>query len=516
MKHSVVLFRSAVKAFLLIGFMALSLGASAQVKLSVQGLLKKGDGTSQPDGNVNMKFNFYKASDNSFVASITATNVPVSGGVYSALLDVSTSNPSNALTFSTEYVVGLQVDGGTEMTPRINLTAAPYALALNGVSNVFPTLGTVKVDAIDVAGAAKVVGTTNTGNLFVNGFAHSSEGFYWHNNGTGQVSGMGVGNNNVALYANGTKVLESNNTLMTIPTTLQVSGNESVTGTFSAGSVFSESSVIAKGKSNNGGFTFQDDPGYDTGLFSNGSGECQLRTNGTSRIWLGNNLDISNNANVYVNASGDVQLAGSGNGSNNSIVVGGAIIMNLGAANGGAGYLYINGMKPKGNTGNPRNLAIDMSNGRVFEESSSRRYKKNIRPLQDNFDLLLKVEPRIYNRFEDPADIDTSKYFEIGYIAEEIDSIGLRKLVQYSNEGQIDGVDYTKMILYTVELLKTQHADIEKLKAEVAALTAEKNALRTENASLRADAQNQQADFGKQLNELSRRLKSLETAASNR
>ena len=87
--------------------------------------------------------------------------------------------------------------------------------------------------------------------------------------------------------------------------------------------------------------------------------------------------------------------------------------------------------------------------------------------------------------------------------------------MEYTN-GIVDGVNYEKMILYAVEVLKVQHADIEQLKAEVAALTAEKNALRTENTSLRADAQNQQANFGKQLDEITRRLKSLETAASNR
>jgi hypothetical protein len=492
-------------------------GLFAQVKLSVQGLVKKSDGTSLTDNFYDLKFRFYDAESGGTLLATETVNTEINGGVYSAILG--SAGGLDMLPFDKPYFVSVAVNNGAELLPRIALSAAPYAISLQGANNKFPSTGTVKADALDVTGAVSA-GVVRGSYMTADGGAPAGvvagKGYSFGAGGDADGGLFSLGDNNVALYANATKVLESSNTFMNIPISLQVAGNESVTGTFSAGAVFSESNVIAKGTSNNGGFTFQNEPGYDTGLFSNGPGECQLRTNGISRIWLGNNLDISNNANVYVNASGDVQLAGSGNGSNSSFAVGGAIVMNLGAANGGAGYLYINGMKPKGNTGNPRNLAIDMSNGRVFEESSSRRYKTNIRPLQDNFDLLLKVEPRIYNRFEDPVDIDTSKYFEIGYIAEEIDSIGLRKLVQYSNEGQIDGVDYTKMILYAVEVLKTQHADIENLKAEVAALTAEKNALRTENTGLRADAQNRQADFGKQLDEVYRRLKSLETTASNR
>ena len=184
--------------------------------------------------------------------------------------------------------------------------------------------------------------------------------------------------------------------------------------------------------------------------------------------------------------------------------------MDVGTANTSNGQYYMNNMKAKTGGGNFKTVQINLNNGVVQYDNSTRRYKYNIKPLEDDFSLILKSQPRIYTR--QPNETIT----EIGYIAEEMDSIGLQHLVQRDKDGVVDGFDYTKMVLYTVEILKTQHTDIEKLKAEVAALTTEKNALRTENTSLRADVQNQQANFGKQLDELSRRLKSLETAASNR
>lgn len=495
---------------LLFAMVAVSLQAQ---KLSVQGLLKKGDGTSLPDGNYTMKFNFYDTNGN-FVAAVTTNDVPVSGGVYSALLDASSATPSNTLNFSTEYLVGLVVNGGTELTPRITMSAAPYALALNGSSNKFPSFGTVKADAMDVAGAVAAASVTATGNVSANrALANTGTvGGYVFNGTTGSNDGViSPTDNEVSIYTNGSERLKVSNTSTT------VNGNQTVTGNLTVnGTVFSDNKIVTN--SANGGFSFSADGAYDTGLFSGGvDGRCEIKSNTTTVAKFSTSEVVVENVSfAKIASNGDVQLAGISGGNPTSISLGGAISLNLGPANNNNGHLYINGVKPKGTTGNARNIAIDLSNGRVFEESSSRRYKKNIRPLQENFSLLLKAQPRIYNRYEDPADIDTAKYFEIGYIAEEIDSIGLRRVVQYNNEGQIDGVDYTKMILYAVEVLKMQHADIEKLKAEVAALTSEKNALRTENAQLRADAQKRAADTDKQMTEINRRLRSLEVAASNR
>ncbi len=492
-------------------FTATATGLYAQVKLSVQGLVKKSDGTALPDGNYDLTFRFFDAEVGGAALATETVTTEINGGVYSAILGG--GGGLDMLPFDVPYYVSVAVDGGTELLPRIALSAAPYAISLQGASNKFPSTGTVKADAIDVAGAANAasVNATSvsaTGDVSANRFLANTGAFggYVFNGATGGNDGVISPNNDeVSIYTGGIERLKVANTSIT------VNGSQTVTG-----NLFSDNKIVTN--STNGGFSFSADGAYDTGLFSGGAdGKCEIKGNGTTVAKFGTaEVVVENTGFAKVASSGDVQLYGNGGGNPTSMFLGGAIIMNLGPANNNNGHLYINGIKPKGTTGNARNIAIDLSNGRIFEESSSRRYKTNIRPLQENFGLLLKVQPRIYNRFEDPVDIDTTKHFEIGYIAEEIDSIGLRKLVQYNNEGQIDGVDYTKMILYAVEVLKTQHADIEKLKAEVAALTAEKNALRTENTNLRADVQNQQADFGKQLNELSRRLKSLETAASNR
>ena len=62
-------------------------------------------------------------------------------------------------------------------------------------------------------------------------------------------------------------------------------------------------------------------------------------------------------------------------------------------------------------------------NGEIGYDNSSRRYKSNISPLYDDWKKILGAQPVKYDRPASPGD------WEYGYIAEEMDSIGLKNLV---------------------------------------------------------------------------------------
>jgi len=504
MKNFSAVVHPLTKLFLTLLLTVCALGLHAQAKLSVQGLLKKSDGTSLPDGNYDLTFRFYDAENGGASLEAVTVNTEVNGGVYSAVLSGFT-----VLDFAVPYFASVSVNGGTELLPRIALTAAPYAISLQGQNNKFPSIGLVKADAIDVAGnlnantfgpvntsSVSASGAVNAGSVSASGQANaknmvveggapaagiSGKGYSFGTGGDADGGLFSLGDNNVCLYANQTKKIELSNV------SIQLLGDVNSTG-----------KVVSAG-----GFSFSNDGSYDSGMFNNGDGTCILRTNGVDRF-------ITNNTVTQIGSNGDVQLFGNSAGSSTSLFVGGAIVMDVGTVNTNLGQYYMTNMKPKTGGGTFRNIQINTANWVVQYDNSSRRYKYNIRPLEDDFSLILKSQPRIYTR--QPEDTFT----ELGYIAEEMDSIGLQHLVQRDKNGIVDGFDYDKMILYAVEVLKIQHADIEKLKAEVAALTAEKNALGAENAGLRADIQKQQTDFGKQLDGISRRLRSLETAAGNR
>ena len=114
--------------------------------------------------------------------------------------------------------------------------------------------------------------------------------------------------------------------------------------------------------------------------------------------------------------------------------------------------------------GDRHNMQYQASDGRFYYDNSSRRFKRDIQDLEDDFSLILKAQPRTYTRSQNP------NRWEVGYIAEEMDSIGLTKLVSFDREGIPDGFNYEKMILYVNEILKVHAAKLNALEAENSAL----------------------------------------------
>ena len=110
---------------------------------------------------------------------------------------------------------------------------------------------------------------------------------------------------------------------------------------------------------------------------------------------------------------------------------------------------------------NPVSLNIG-SDGIVGTPVSSRRYKENIQPLQEDFRKILKLESKSFT-FKD------SGAKSIGYIAEDVDELGLKDLVVYK-DGQPETVLYNLIPVYMLEIIKKQQNDIDTLKREIRAL----------------------------------------------
>lgn len=106
--------------------------SNAQKKLSIQGFLKDGNGKAVDNGNYELTFKIYDvATGGTALWTESRPTVKVFGGVYSVNLGEVTS--LDLLPFDKPYFVGITV-ANTEFTPRIELTYAPYALAVAGIS----------------------------------------------------------------------------------------------------------------------------------------------------------------------------------------------------------------------------------------------------------------------------------------------------------------------------------------------------------------------------------------------
>ena len=83
-------------------------------------------------------------------------------------------------------------------------------------------------------------------------------------------------------------------------------------------------------------------------------------------------------------------------------------------------------------------------------ESSSLRYKENIRPLEIDSSKILELEPKSFNLKEGVVSTTPGTF---GYIAEEVEKV-LPELVQYNKEGQPDALMYPLLAVLLIEEVK--------------------------------------------------------------
>lgn len=103
-------------------------GQTSNPKISIQGTLKKASGEPVDDGYYRVTFKLYNdMTAGSVVWQETSDSVEVNGGIYSHSLGSVTALTTAA--FMTTAYLGVKV-GSYEMTPRTEITYAPYAFAV--------------------------------------------------------------------------------------------------------------------------------------------------------------------------------------------------------------------------------------------------------------------------------------------------------------------------------------------------------------------------------------------------
>lgn len=90
-------------------------------------------------------------------------------------------------------------------------------------------------------------------------------------------------------------------------------------------------------------------------------------------------------------------------------------------------------------------------------ESSSIALKENIAPIENALDSITKLVGVVYDRK------DGSRKNEAGLIAESVEKV-LPNLVTKNSQGEIDGIQYTKLTAYLIEAVKSLKSEIDSLK----------------------------------------------------
>lgn len=204
-----------VFAFLLtfVILQSISVDSNAQATLSLQGILKKANGIALEDGEYPITFKMYVVDSTQVKWTETQPEVEVISGIYSVILGV--VNPIN-LPFDKDYELGISI-GSQEMRPRVRLTSAPYALALRGSTNQFPSSGQVLADEIKVAqGVVASGGAPGLNGVDKNGYAFTG------NSGDNDSGLFSTSDAKVSLFVNNSEVLSIT------PGTATVNGNVNI------------------------------------------------------------------------------------------------------------------------------------------------------------------------------------------------------------------------------------------------------------------------------------------------
>lgn len=99
------------------------------------------------------------------------------------------------------------------------------------------------------------------------------------------------------------------------------------------------------------------------------------------------------------------------------------------------------------------------SSGRFGIQPSSQRFKKNIAPWSTDISKLLELR-RVTFRYIVAIDDDPdamSKPKQLGFIAEEVVALGFPEFVFYDEDGDVQGLNYDRMVVALLELAVWEH-----------------------------------------------------------
>jgi len=201
--------------------------------------------------------------------------------------------------------------------------------------------------------------------------------------------------------------------------------------------------------------------GINAGAFGAGS-----NASGYAALAFGTGARASNTGSVAIGTSASaigVSSFAIGNGANNPINNSMLFYSPTGVGGGGSGNFYMLPLPPS-SAGTALGI---QANGLIVQQSSSRRYKEDIQPMDVASENINKLEPVTFN-FKN----DTEKKRSYGLIAEDVEKL-LPGLVTYNAEGMVQGVKYSELTAILLRELQKHQIKLASLEEQIAALQQE-------------------------------------------
>lgn len=138
-------------------FLLLSATWATAQTIAVQGVLRDPKGRTVDDGYYEVVFSIYdQAVDGTALWSETHPSLATKNGLFVAKLG---TYHVLDIAFDTTYYLGIAIEGRVEISPRMELSLAPYAMGVFGKDNYFPGIGDVRIkDSLSIAQGSVTLG----------------------------------------------------------------------------------------------------------------------------------------------------------------------------------------------------------------------------------------------------------------------------------------------------------------------------------------------------------------------
>jgi phage minor structural protein len=220
-------------------------------------------------------------------------------------------------------------------------------------------------------------------------------------------------------------------------------------------------------------FLLQDSSGNPKGYFKYPSTGTHFALTNSSSQEVAEIWDNSNSGQMQLKNSSQVSTIRLNGSSGNIITYGGSIgVCNASGNNRVTNWLYENsGMVYVYNANGDRNVMLLGYNGHVscvqVDQSSSRKVKKNIKPIEDAEKILL-LDAVSFDYIDESRGTD-----QRGFIAEDVSEV-LPNLVTPETEETTASLNYIGMIPYLQDIIKKQEKRIQALEEKLNAIMEEK------------------------------------------
>lgn len=291
--------------------------AAINPQINFQGKLTNPDGTNLATASYNFSFSIYSVSSGGSAIWTEAKSITVTDGIFQTLLGDTTSLPGSVDFNSTDLYLGVTVGADTEMTPRIRLSAAPYAFnsdRLGGLtsSNYLQLAQGLQADSsttnasiavnktgttariLDLQrGAATVMAVNNNGSVLLKNQADSTTGFQIQNaSGTPDILFTADTTNNRIKIGNDTAAASANSTLFIVDNAATVNAPSGANGGIYYDSTLNKFQCYENGSYKNCVATLKN--AYDNGT----TGVIDLTD---AKNFTINSVDTATDSNILVN-----------------------------------------------------------------------------------------------------------------------------------------------------------------------------------------------------------------------